>query len=363
MRTRKDIAGLRIGGAELNNLLKAFIALKNAGGFVDVAGLHGLPNPSNCPHNKPEFLPWHRLYVLDLENRLNQFSAESISLPYWNWTSEDSLRNGIPEIFIRPTVMVDGVEVDNPLHSTFVSLLGRDTRRNVGHISRLTTIERQVVRAMRQSNFDLFTNDIESPHGGIHVWVAGDMGSVAYAAYDPIFWFHHCNVDKQWYDWQLSNGNGSMSNEILNTVLSVYGNRISETLSVEQLGYVYVDSPEEEMAMAETAKSSMGEPKKEVMLDGMKMTKDTIEVNVFAADNGSGLSKDERLLGSVVMLGMDGAMNPNGFKGTFKRGIDIPSTFNIENADQLDVVATDRDGNELPLSQIPLSSVTVQDIV
>jgi tyrosinase len=40
-------------------------------------------------------------------------------------------------------------------------------------------------------------------HGNVHIWV-GDrqgMGTVPWAANDPIFWLHHCNVDRLWASW------------------------------------------------------------------------------------------------------------------------------------------------------------------
>lgn len=33
----------------------------------------------------------------------------------------------------------------------------------------------------------------------------GHMYSVAVAAFDPIFWFHHCNIDRLLHLWQCSN--------------------------------------------------------------------------------------------------------------------------------------------------------------
>ena len=40
-----------------------------------------------------------------------------------------------------------------------------------------------------------------TPHGDVHVGVGGWMGSVPTAAQDPIFWLHHCNIDRLWNRW------------------------------------------------------------------------------------------------------------------------------------------------------------------
>lgn len=39
----------------------------------------------------------------------------------------------------------------------------------------------------------------------VHVWVGGEMGAPSSAANDPVFWLHHCNVDRLWDVWQQAN--------------------------------------------------------------------------------------------------------------------------------------------------------------
>ncbi|KAK1143577.1 hypothetical protein N8T08_006187 [Aspergillus melleus] len=45
----------------------------------------------------------------------------------------------------------------------------------------------------------------------IHLWGAGHMSSVAMAAFDPIFWLHHCNIDRLTAIWQALNGSGGQN--------------------------------------------------------------------------------------------------------------------------------------------------------
>ena len=35
------------------------------------------------------------------------------------------------------------------------------------------------------------------------------MGNVPYAADDPIFWLHHCNIDRIWESWNRGTGNSN----------------------------------------------------------------------------------------------------------------------------------------------------------
>ncbi|KZS90419.1 Di-copper centre-containing protein [Sistotremastrum niveocremeum HHB9708] len=52
---------------------------------------------------------------------------------------------------------------------------------------------------------------LEDIHNNIHNWVGGEngghMANVPVAAFDPIFWFHHCNIDRQCAIWQALNPN------------------------------------------------------------------------------------------------------------------------------------------------------------
>lgn len=40
------------------------------------------------------------------------------------------------------------------------------------------------------------------PHGGGHLGVGGTMANVAASIGDPLFFLHHTNLDRLWWDWQ-----------------------------------------------------------------------------------------------------------------------------------------------------------------
>jgi hypothetical protein len=40
-------------------------------------------------------------------------------------------------------------------------------------------------------------------HDGGHVSVGPTMGDQNVSAYDPVFWFYHCNLDRIWLNWQI----------------------------------------------------------------------------------------------------------------------------------------------------------------
>lgn len=88
-------------------------------------------------------------------------------------------------------------------------------------------------------DFGTFTDRLDSIHGGVHVWVGGHMSDIAFAAFDPIFWFHHGMVDRIWRLWQLRHGRAGPPESIRDRALRPFEMTVADTLSVTRLGYDY----------------------------------------------------------------------------------------------------------------------------
>ncbi|KAI1496872.1 tyrosinase [Biscogniauxia marginata] len=63
---------------------------------------------------------------------------------------------------------------------------------------------------MTSASITKVTNDInlEFIHNNIHYWVGGDgghMSQIPVATFDPVFWLHHCNIDRLFAIWQTLN--------------------------------------------------------------------------------------------------------------------------------------------------------------
>src|SRR6266849_5722509 len=73
------------------------------------------------------------------------------------------------------------------------------------------------------------------------------MGSVPFAAYDAIFWMHHCNIDRLWASWNKNGGKNPTNNTTWLGTQFVFadenGNRVSgkigDFLEIAPLGYTY----------------------------------------------------------------------------------------------------------------------------
>lgn len=66
-------------------------------------------------------------------------------------------------------------------------------------------------RAPWNSDSDGFRNHLEgwrgvNLHNRVHVWVGGQMAT-GVSPNDPVFWLHHCFVDRLWVDWKRRHPN------------------------------------------------------------------------------------------------------------------------------------------------------------
>lgn len=151
------------------------------------------------------FLPWHRMYLTYFEEIVRQVSGEKdFTLPYWDYTNSE--HSALPAEFRRPNDPVWGV-----LYRSH-----RNKHVNDGKpIDEPDGAYRINIDAMKSNNYEAKDGDAgfcfnldQGLHGGIHVDVgdAEGMGRVEWAARDPIFWVHHCNIDRIWASWARAGG-------------------------------------------------------------------------------------------------------------------------------------------------------------
>ncbi|KAF3922073.1 Tyrosinase [Dactylellina cionopaga] len=229
-------------------------------GFYQLAGIHGAPyvpwqmgpgsymtNRGYCTHGSALFTTWHRPYLLALEQALfhaamaiaNSFTgtartqylaaASRLRLPYWDW-ADPGTQSYLPAITMQLNVAVtrpDGsgnpvsAVITNPLFAyRFLSassiapfgspfnahmITARqpdgswNDRSNIASSNMQTGFSSRVTstyNAFLSTTYNLFSNRIEGVHDGVHGSIGGNMGSIAVSAFDPIFWLHHCNVDR-----------------------------------------------------------------------------------------------------------------------------------------------------------------------
>jgi tyrosinase len=302
----------------LEDLMRAWKGIKdlppdNPNSFFVLGGYHGEPFRGAgwgsasywggyCNHGNVLFPTWHRVYILKLEDALRSIpGCESVTLPFWDETSNESLTTGVPWALTRKEFLLDGQTIQNPLRSFVFNnnikdhiggddpdyskpagyetvryplsgLVGsNDIAKTKAHNAQYpdydtnvklldqnvvawltseiivdgtpipTNVHKKYQDCLNAPNYTVFSNTtssaewndnvrsgtesvvpLESPHNSIHLAVGGcdiptyhrspidgangDMGENDTAGLDPIFFFHHCFVDRVFWLWQKKHG-------------------------------------------------------------------------------------------------------------------------------------------------------------
>jgi tyrosinase len=233
---------------------------------------------AQCQHQSWYFLPWHRGYVLAFEAMIRAAvvslgGPESWALPYWNYNNPNE--TSLPQAFAAPA---------SPLYIKQRYGPGGDGNVYIpaGHIN-LNAMGDPVFEGNDQnpefggvptgfSHDGNTSGGIESqPHNMVHVLVGGAIANTDpnnwqnnglmsmpdTAALDPIFWLHHCNIDRLWEGWNETPradptdpnwlGGPAASGERAFVMPMPDGSEWTYTpqdmVSISDLGYSYDDAP------------------------------------------------------------------------------------------------------------------------
>src|SRR5215467_4699786 len=166
----------------------------------DTCQSHGPGEPED------NFLPWHRMYVFFLEAIVRKVAkAPAFTLPYWNYSVSGAAHGIMPDKF-----RLQGNAIWGSLYRT-----NRNAGPNQGHPIDQTDPGALDLTALNQTTYSPsgaqpgFCQDLDfGLHGNVHVLIGNTqgMGNVPYAAGDPIFWMHHCNIDRLWASWNKCGG-------------------------------------------------------------------------------------------------------------------------------------------------------------
>jgi tyrosinase len=229
-----------LSATEKQQFTDAVIALKaKAGGSAgNLYDGFVKTHDDNVPygHFGPAFFAWHREFLLQFEQALQSImNDQSIALPYWNWSADQ----GPPWPFTRDFLGGNGQQgsnwqvTDGPFaYSTGKwPLLVRSSTEPYPYLVRQFGSSQQprrslptgtdVQAALQATPYDKSPWDTTSQsglrnraegyipadgqphmHSLVHMWVGGSMTTMT-SPNDPVFWLHHCYMDKLWTDWQM----------------------------------------------------------------------------------------------------------------------------------------------------------------
>lgn len=203
----------------------------------------------NGGHSGPAFGPWHRELLIRFELDLQRM-VPGVMLPYWDWTDHagsealvfsddyfgpDGGPGGVGGGTVRSGYFSfdapgTGSNMSTPVPAWWPAGLagwrisplleegeGTWLRRTLGNneagafpdpFNGLAT-QAQVNALMQRPDFEdgaagyRFGIEVVNPfHNYVHRWVTGHMETGA-SPNDPIFFMHHCNIDRLWAMWQM----------------------------------------------------------------------------------------------------------------------------------------------------------------
>ena len=192
------------------------------------------------------FLPWHRMHLMSFERLVRRISgATHFTMPYWNYT--DPVRRSLPpqlrsphDPLWKPLFRADrnpGINDGLPIDQVGEAPLG------------LNAMMSAVYADTRDGDAGFCANLDNAPHSSVHVDVGTrekGMGAVSWAANDPIFWLHHCNIDRIWASWNRAGGRNPTDEGFLSRVFTFVDETgkplqrtVADVLDTVPLGYVY----------------------------------------------------------------------------------------------------------------------------
>ena len=263
VQVRKNINSL--SPTEINSLRRGVAAMKertesDPTSWWYQANIHGTPQGAansgwqQCEHGSFQFLAWHRIYLYYFERILRDAAGNpNLTLPYWNYSDTSSADNRAIPLPYR-----DPAEEGNALFE-----VNRGDGWNLG--ARLPPSAVDTGNALSPRDFLPAPGGLASqsfgggnpfgpgrlevtPHNTVHSNIGAWMGHAEFAAQDPLFWAHHCNIDRLWEGWlALGDGRTNPSNDaFLNQEYTFFDEtgkpvtrRVGDFLDLKALGYQY----------------------------------------------------------------------------------------------------------------------------
>jgi tyrosinase len=214
---RKDHRMLTVD--EQNRFLNAFSQINAMGALGPLVDIHS--NAVHQMHGNPRFLPWHRIYLLRMEELLMTVDP-TVCLPYWKSSEEQAFPAWLTGF--TPTVtLAGGPHLVN---------------RNIGVFATLPDAT-DVAAAMANATYNPFAQALEGVHNSGHVWVGGTMMSITTAPADPVFWMHHAEIDRIWAAWQAANPGQHPPLAGAAAVMDPWTETEVDTRDIAALGYSY----------------------------------------------------------------------------------------------------------------------------
>ncbi|VAW54991.1 hypothetical protein MNBD_GAMMA07-2072, partial [hydrothermal vent metagenome] len=150
------------------------------------------------------------------EKRLQEYDS-NVFIPYWDWANDNS-----PPQAISDQTLLDEWSVTRNFNPNIMPTMSMINYVNT------------------RPDFESFQAALENVHNPVHRAVGGDMMSASSPS-DPIFWLHHANIDRIWWEWQNSGAGEQPKNSDETMEPAQYLNvKVESILHIADLNYEYL---------------------------------------------------------------------------------------------------------------------------
>jgi len=216
-RLRKNVNALSTDEvAALKTAFQGIMALNpgDKNSYFYLASIHGLPL-GYCMHHVNTYNPWHRVYITKFEDALRSIpGCENVTLPYWDIT-ETTVPALLSEAPFNSYTVTQNINDPN-YQIPYTTQRSPDDQiiANLASFG-VTSLVEQALGQPLFGQFQLpqgYSQPVMQAHDSGHVSCGvppspyPTMGDQDIAAYDPIFWFFHCNWERVFWSWQVNAG-------------------------------------------------------------------------------------------------------------------------------------------------------------
>ncbi|KAI8896094.1 hypothetical protein BC833DRAFT_598980 [Globomyces pollinis-pini] len=205
---------------------------------------------SNEIHWSCVFLFWHRLFIKNVETKLQQINPDFF-FPYF-----DSSRvwDKVDNSLVWKYLGTKGNPVDDPIFKKNKlkeggnsRALQRDYTSLNGRVPSMEQYNQIYQQSLAGGGYPFYAKHMEAIHGVFHTQCGGNGGQMAnmYSPLDPLFYMHHGHFDSMlvqaqagWTTYGKSQVGGNTAKGetcTLNTKIPGYNNRIGDVLEVRNL--------------------------------------------------------------------------------------------------------------------------------
>ncbi len=250
LRVRRDVGTLPYNDDNLLALRAAIPRMKADSGALGIGRQIAIHADMGWGHHHSwRFLAWHRMQMVYFERVVARVSGhDAFAMPYWNWGDDH-----VPPMFFvknSPFYHRERTATAQSKISDYIGLSVKVGNRDADFLGRPADSFDYFFGAPNQGDpLDNYMGSAEQyGHNLVHLFVGGDMVNLSTSPADPLFWFHHSNVDRIWAQWSSIWGDGNYApawkREVLRGYVTEDGQdappiRAGDVVDMAKLGYSY----------------------------------------------------------------------------------------------------------------------------